>query len=165
MTGTEAAFAHPAPVTDADSEPFWSACVQGELVGQRCGGCGTWRWPPREYCPECHTPAPVWERLPGTGRIVGHVVVHRPLGPAFADELPLAIVHVELDGTEGEMVLTSKLQEGEWRHAAVGARVSVRFTAVRPGLVLPAFTLDHESTPAPAPAPAQKEPRHDLDAA
>ncbi|MEU9059207.1 zinc ribbon domain-containing protein [Streptomyces sp. NPDC048430] len=135
---------HPDVVRDADSTHFWDACARGELYGQRCGGCGTWRWPPREHCPHCHAADPVWERLVGTGRIVGHVVVHRPLGPAFADELPLAVVHVELDGTDGEMVLTSKLQAGEWLHAAVGAAVTVRFTRVRPDLILPTFTVHPE---------------------
>jgi uncharacterized OB-fold protein len=30
----------PAPVVTEDSEPFWSAARRGELVVQRCAGCG-----------------------------------------------------------------------------------------------------------------------------
>ncbi|MFJ9587892.1 Zn-ribbon domain-containing OB-fold protein [Streptomyces acidicola] len=136
--------ARPAPAVDADSAGFWEACAREELVGQRCGTCSAWRWPPRDHCPHCHAMDPVWEQLGGTGRIVGFVVVHRALDPAFADETPLAVVHVELDGTDGEMVLTSQLQPGEWRTAAVGTPVSVRFTRVRDGLTLPTFTIRDE---------------------
>ncbi|WP_425567993.1 Zn-ribbon domain-containing OB-fold protein, partial [Postechiella marina] len=44
----------PLPRIDADSAPFWEAAAEGRLVGQRCGSCDSWRWPPREHCPECH---------------------------------------------------------------------------------------------------------------
>lgn len=160
--------------SDPDSVPFWQACQRRELLGQRCGACGVWRWPPRAHCPRCHAAAPVWERLAGTGEVVGHVVVRRAMDPAFADRTPLAIVHVRLDGTDGEMVLTSNLLPGQWPQAAVGLPVAVRFVLARSGLVLPHFTIDyprlasaHEALdapravdrPAPTPAPAQASHR------
>lgn len=132
----------PRPRPDADSLPFWEGCARQELLGQRCGSCGTWRWPPRSHCPACHAADPVWEKLPGTGAVVGHVVVHRPFDPTFADEVPLAIVHVALDGTDGEMVLISNLVPGEWERVAVGARVRVRFQPLEGGLALPLFSLN-----------------------
>lgn len=134
----------PTPLRNPDSAPFWAACERGELLGQRCGACATWRWPAREHCPLCHAAEPVWQPLPGTGRIVGLVVVRRALDPAFAAEIPLAVVHVELDDTEGQMVLTSNLQPGEDEAAAVGSVVAVRFCHTPDGPVLPTFTLtDH----------------------
>lgn len=131
----------PHPVIDADSRPFWEGCNREELLGQRCGSCGKWRWPPRRHCPSCHAADPVWEQLPGTGRVVGYVVVHRPMDPAFAGELPLAIVHVELDGTGGEMVLVSNLLRDQWEHVEVGAPVVARFRRLDDTVVLPLFTL------------------------
>lgn len=128
---------------DPDSTRFWDACQRRELLGQKCGKCGTWRWPPREYCPSCHAADPVWELLSGTGVIVGHVIAHRPIDPAFAHRTPLPIVHVRMDGTDGEMVLTSNLLPGQWPQAAVGKPVSVRFVQVRSGLILPHFTIDY----------------------
>lgn len=112
-------------------------------MGQRCGKCLAWRWPPREYCPSCHTADPVWERLSGEGTIVGVVVTRRALDPAFEEHTPLAIVHVRLDGTDGEMVLTSNLLPGQWPQAEVGKPVSVRFARVRSGLTLPLFTINY----------------------
>ncbi|MGW0817233.1 Zn-ribbon domain-containing OB-fold protein [Streptomyces viridiviolaceus] len=130
----------PVPVIDADSAPFWDGCARGELLGQRCGACGAWRWPPREHCPACHTTDPRWQALPGTGRITGLTVLHRPFDPRLAEEIPLAVVHVVLDGTDDEMVLTSRLVRGEATDAAVGDRVRVRFTPVPDGPALPTFT-------------------------
>ena len=128
---------------DPDSAPFWDGCQRRELLGQRCGQCGLWRWPPREYCPSCHAADPVWERLSGDGTIVGVVVTRRVLDPAFAEQTPLAIVHVRLDGTDGAMVLTSNLLQGQWPQAEVGKRVSVRFVRVRSDLILPHFTINY----------------------
>jgi uncharacterized OB-fold protein len=128
---------------DLDSAPFWEACQRRLLVGQRCGACGQWRWPPRAHCPTCHAREPVWEELPGTGTIVGVVTVRRSLDAAFAHVLPLPIIHVRVDGTDGAMVLTSNLLSGQWPQAEVGKRVAVRFPRVRSDLILPQFTIDY----------------------
>lgn len=130
---------------DADSEPFWDACQKRILLGQRCGACGEWRWPPRAHCSSCHAKDPLWEELPGTGTIVGAVTIRRPLDQAFAPLLPLPIVHVLMDGTDDAMVLTSNLLAGQWPQVKVGERVSVRFSRVRPDLILPQFTLDYSA--------------------
>ncbi len=128
---------------DLDSQPFWDACQQRKLLGQRCGSCGLWRWPPRAHCPGCHAKDPLWEELPGTGRIVGAVTMHRALDPDFAHLLPLPIIHVEMSGTDGAMVLTSNLLPGQWPQLKVGQPVAVRFARVRSDLILPQFTIDY----------------------
>ena len=135
-----------APVNpDSDSKPFWEACQRREFVGQRCGSCGVWRWPPRAHCAVCHARDPLWEALPGTGLIVGHVIVRRDLNPVFSKLLPLPIVHVAIDGTGGAMVLTSNLVQGQWPQVEVGKRVLVHFSRVRSDLILPLFTLDYQT--------------------
>lgn len=133
----------PQPAPDADSRSFWEGCGRGELLGQRCGQCGVWRWPPRRHCPHCHAADPVWQELPGTGKVVGFTVVHRAMEPAFAAEIPLAVVHVELDGTDGEMVLMSNLQAGEWERVRVGSSVTVLFRRGDQETALPLFTLQN----------------------
>ncbi|MDF3305336.1 OB-fold domain-containing protein [Rhodococcus sp. T2V] len=133
----------PRPTADADSAYFWAKCSYGELYGQRCGNCQIWRWPPRRYCPACHAAQPVWEKLPGTGTIVGLVIQHRVMDPAFSDEAPLAIVHVQIDGTDGEMVLVSRLKRWEWMNASVGSRVTVVLDDTGDEPVLPTFKILH----------------------
>lgn len=130
----------PTPCPDADSRPFWAACAEGRLLGQRCGRCGAWRWPPREHCAQCHAAAPAWVELSGDGVVLGAVVIHRPFDPAFADDLPLTIVHVEMDGAERQMVLIGALASSISAQRATGARVTVGFKTIDGG-ALPVFKI------------------------
>jgi uncharacterized OB-fold protein len=76
---------------------FYAYCAAGELRFQRCGSCGAWRHPPRYRCGACGSGDWSWERSSGRGRIFSWTVTHQLLDPAYADELPYAIVVVELD--------------------------------------------------------------------
>src|SRR5690349_16658864 len=76
---------------------FYAYCADGELRFQRCGACGAWRHPPRYRCGACGSPEWTWERSTGRGRVFSWTVTHRAIDPAYADELPYAIVVVELD--------------------------------------------------------------------
>ncbi|HWH26410.1 MAG TPA: zinc ribbon domain-containing protein [Pseudolysinimonas sp.] len=132
-------FPKPVPQPDVDTAPFWSACGRGALIGQRCGACGLWRWPPRSHCPSCHAASPVWESLAGTGTIVALVTFHRAFDPSFLDDIPLTVIHAVLDGTDEQMVLQADLRPGE-TGARIGSRLRVVFDAVN-GMRVPAFTL------------------------
>jgi uncharacterized OB-fold protein len=57
------------------------------------------------------------------------VVPHRPFSPGFADEVPYVVVHVALDGTEGQVVLVSNLAADDWTTVRVGLPVVVEFDA------------------------------------
>lgn len=76
---------------------FYAHCARGELRFQRCGACGTWRHPPRYRCGACGSADWSWERSSGAGRVFSWTVTHQALDPAYADELPYAVVVVELD--------------------------------------------------------------------
>lgn len=125
---------------DADSQPFWDGCRDGVLLGQRCGACHAWRWPPREYCPHCHAAEPEWPPVTPTGTIRGAVVLHRAFDPAFADDVPTAIVHVEIDDTDGQMLLIGNLIPPIPSADAVGRRVRANLRTVN-GDAIPFFTL------------------------
>jgi len=85
------------------AEFYERAAATGVLHLQRCTACGTWRHPPRILCATCGSDAWTWEPAAGTGRIFTWTVTHRATDPAFAEELPYAIVVVELD--EGPRVV------------------------------------------------------------
>lgn len=125
---------------DQDSAPFWAAAAEGRLIGQHCGACGIWRWPPREHCAACHAAAPQWDTLSGAGTVEGAVVVHRAFDPAFHDALPITIVHVAMDGTGDQMVLIGTLAPSIPAADAVGARVALEFRDLGGGPI-PFFTL------------------------
>jgi uncharacterized OB-fold protein len=78
---------------------FYAHCAQGELRFQRCdaAGCRRWRHPPRVACPECGAEAWPWQPSTGRGTLHSWTVTHQALAPGFADDLPYAVVVVELE--------------------------------------------------------------------
>lgn len=79
------------------------AAATGALHLQRCDACSTWRHPPRLRCATCGSDAWTWQPAAGTGRVFTWTTTHRATDPAFADDVPYAIVVVELD--EGPRVV------------------------------------------------------------
>jgi uncharacterized OB-fold protein len=76
---------------------FYAHCAAGALHFQRCVTCGAWRHPPRYRCAACGSPQWSWERSTGRGRVFSWAITHRAIDPAYADELPYAVVVVELE--------------------------------------------------------------------
>jgi hypothetical protein len=138
MTVSE--YAKPLPVADPDSKPFWDACAEHRLVAQRCSDCGTWRFPPRGFCPACWSPRAEWQALAGTGTVQSFVVPHRAYSVAFEPDLPYVIAHVEMDGTGGRVVIVADLTGCPWTDVRVGLPVRVAFVDAAPGVAVPQFT-------------------------
>lgn len=105
---------------------FYAHCARGELRFQRCDGpgCGRWRHPPRVACPECGSERWSWQRSSGRGTLYSWTVTHQPLAPGFADDVPYAVVVVELE--EGVRLVSAI--RGVARDAlALGLPVEVAF--------------------------------------
>ena len=116
---------------------FYAHCAAGELRFQRCGACGTWRHPPRYRCAACGSGEWSWERSSGRGRVFSWTVTHRAVDPAYEDELPYAVVVVELD--EGPRLvgnLRGGLTPAELR---LELPVEVEFEPVADGIALTHF--------------------------
>ena len=129
----------PLPVPDADTKPFWEACRQHELQGQKCSSCGRFRWSPCSLCPHCRSWEFDWVPLAGTGEVYSFVVVHYVSVPAFADDSPYVVAVVAIDGTDGEMRLTSNIIDCPPEDVRVGMRVTVAFEDVTPEVTLAKF--------------------------
>ena len=122
----------PVPVPDADTQPFWDGCAEGELRIQRCAACDAWIWQPRPVCWKCQTPGPVWTPVVGDGVVASWTVMRPPTLRAFADLVPYVILLVELDegvrmvgylvDTTGALLKTDGQAEG----VEIGTRVSLR---------------------------------------
>lgn len=91
----------PRPEPDRDSAPWWEAVRRHELLVQKCGGCGTLRFPARTICGACHSREASWVPSRGTGRVASWIVNHQVFLRAFADEVPYAVLHVRLDDGDG----------------------------------------------------------------
>jgi len=65
-------------------------------VVQRCADCGTLRFPPRELCTRCLGRDVAWQEVSGRGEVFSYNVMHQVYHPAFATEVPYAVVVVKL---------------------------------------------------------------------
>lgn len=86
----------PGPVITDVNAPFFEACAKNQFILQRCASCGTWIYYPREACPECLSTDLRWQAAEGSGTVETFTFVHRPESSAFFDDVPIAIVVVEL---------------------------------------------------------------------
>jgi len=81
------------------------AVATGMLHIQRCSACGTWRHPPRWYCPACHSPEYTFEPVSGRGTIYSLAINHFTVDRAWIEEVPFVTAVVELE--EGPRVVGS----------------------------------------------------------
>lgn len=77
---------------------FWLLVAEGHLSFQRCDGCGAWRYPPADRCPECWRPGGTWQAVQSRGTVWSFTVYHRALHPAFQSAVPYSVAMIELEG-------------------------------------------------------------------
>lgn len=76
--------------------PFWESIARHRAAIQQCSGCDTFRFIPREICPQCHSTAAQWVPIGGLGEVYTYTTVHRAPTPAYQADAPYVIVHVTL---------------------------------------------------------------------
>jgi uncharacterized OB-fold protein len=113
-----------------DDDFFWEGVDRGELLAQRCEGCGVLRHPPQPTCAGCGSLAWKAEALSGRGRIYSWLVSRHPSRP---DDQPRMMIVVDLE--EG-LRFVSNLVDAE--NVATGAPVALEFGEVN-GQRLPLF--------------------------
>jgi uncharacterized OB-fold protein len=93
---TAYAAAHPAPLRDDASAPYFEAAHEERYVIPRCPDCQIWLPPVAFACPNCESQALVWTEASGRGRVFSWTVIHNA-PPAFRAEAPYVIAEVELE--------------------------------------------------------------------
>jgi len=126
----------PRPVLEGMTASYYEHCARGELRFQRCDGCGAWRHPPRVLCAACGSSRWSWQRSTGRGRVFTWTVVHQAMNPAFASDVPYAVIVVEMD--EGVRVVANLRRAGA-EVLRLDLPVEVIFEAVDGTLTLPMF--------------------------
>ena len=128
--------AKPLPQVSAEMAPFFAAARRHELVVQRCRGCGAHRFPARDRCSTCLSREADWTRVSGRGAVFSYAVMHQVYHPAFAAEVPYAVVVVKL--AEGPKMISNMVDcpVGEIR---IGMPVEVVFEDVTDEISLPQF--------------------------
>lgn len=77
-------------------QPFWDSLRAHAVSVQRCLDCATFRYAPRELCPNCHSARAGWEPIAGNGEVYTFTVVRRAPTPAYQAEAPYVIAHVQM---------------------------------------------------------------------
>jgi uncharacterized OB-fold protein len=80
----------PAPRVHPDIAGFWESLRRGHLSLQRCGSCGTIRFPLSTHCHECLSDAYAWEAIDPRGTVNVAIRVHEAVSklPASGVSLP-----------------------------------------------------------------------------
>lgn len=133
-----APIARPLPELDGELAPFLAAAREHRLLVQRCERCGALRFPPREICSRCLATDATWVDVSGRGEIFTFNVMHQVYHPAFAHEVPYAVVVVKLD--EGPKI-TSNLVDFPVDQIRVGLPVEVVFRKMSDDVTLPMFRV------------------------
>lgn len=122
-----------------ETEPFWEATRQHELVLPRCEACQRWIWYPQRRCYECGSSDVRWQPFAGrTGEVYSFVVLRQALHPAFAGRIPLAVALVSLDDAP-YVRFTANILECAPEDVYVGMPVELTFEDVTEDVSLPQF--------------------------
>ncbi|MGW5608227.1 bifunctional MaoC family dehydratase N-terminal/OB-fold nucleic acid binding domain-containing protein [Streptomyces sp. NPDC003753] len=133
----EPATRRPRPVINRDNAGFWEGVARHRLLIQRCGDCGTPRFP---WLPGCNTcGSPEWDTFEasGAGTVYSYVVLHHPPFPAF--DPPYAVGLIEL--AEGVRIV-SNVTGVPYDKVRIGMPVRLVFERYDEELELPVFRAD-----------------------
>ena len=84
-----------APIITTDAKFFWDASDQEQFLGQKCGDCGTFRFPPRPMCPHCFSVKRDEVPLSGRGKVVSYTIPRHPHPFGFKEAPLVAVIELE----------------------------------------------------------------------
>lgn len=90
------------PKPTPETVHFWEGTRSGELRLQRCRDCQHTYFPPRPFCPTCHSDAIDVVASSGKAKLYSYVISHRP-APGFKPPYAIAVVELE----EGPRMMTN----------------------------------------------------------
>lgn len=127
----------PEPPVTPETERFWDATLEGELLVRECGECSRVYHYPRKHCPDCASPNTEWIVSSGRGTVYSFTVSHQG-GGEYVDSTPFVLAYVELE--EGPRIMTN-IVNCEPDSVSIGHSVSVVFHDTGGEAALPRFEL------------------------
>ena len=128
--------AKPIPAITPDMIEFFDGARRGQLMVQKCAGCGELRFPPHEICTRCLGRTSSWVAVSGRGEVYRFNIMHQVYHPGFASEVPYAVVVVKLE--EG-VKFVSNLVGVKPADIRCGMPVEVTFEKLSDQVMLPKF--------------------------
>ena len=122
--------------TDTCTEGFWLKAKEHTLTACQCATCGSFRMPPRPFCPECQSKDIHWPELPGTAKVYSFAVCHK--SPFSGEDLLYIPAVLDIDGAPGTR-LTSNLVGIDPADVEIGMTVKVAWHPIADDWVLPIF--------------------------
>lgn len=126
----------PLPVANAETRELLAGTRRGELLLQRCGDCGGYRFIPRKFCDQCGSLAWNWRPASGRGELISFATVHQVFHAGFVDRVPYRIGVVEL--AEGPRLITALLADPQ-QELRAGLPVRVDFEQRTEEITMPIF--------------------------
>ena len=120
----------PAPVPSPDGldVAYWEGTRRGELMVQKCGGCGGWQWGPEWMCHQCNSFDMQWEQVAANGLIYSWERPWHPVHPALKPMGPYTVVLVELPHA-GNIRMIGNLLGAADQEVVIGSAVEAVFEA------------------------------------
>lgn len=84
-----------APIVTPDAKSFWAAADQERFVGQKCGDCGQYTFPPRPMCPYCHSLKREEVELSGYGTVHSFTIPRHPPPFGFREAPIVAVIQLD----------------------------------------------------------------------
>jgi uncharacterized protein len=124
------------PVPDEETEFYWKAAKNHELMIQKCNKCGKYQHPPRGRCIYCHSTDVAPAKVSGKGKVFTFGIMHLGVVLGFKDSVPYNTTWVLLD--EGVRIVCN-LQECKNEDIYIGMPVEVCFQDITEEVTLPQF--------------------------
>ena len=128
MTTTNRKIISPRP--HPETEQYWTAASEGQLLLKKCAACGEVHYYPRAICPYCLSDRTEWLSASGRGTIYSCSTMGKP-------ESAYTLAYVSLE--EGVTMLTN-IVDCEPKSLAIGLAVKVVFKPSEGGQLVPMFT-------------------------
>ncbi|MDA0351019.1 MAG: OB-fold domain-containing protein [Chloroflexi bacterium] len=111
---------------EPDTQAFWDATNDEQLVYQQCKACNEVVFTPRAHCTSCGSADLEQKTSKGDGTVYTYSVVRQNRNPAFADLGAYALAYIDLD--EGFRMLSNVVGVANPQtDVKVGQRVKVKF--------------------------------------
>jgi uncharacterized OB-fold protein len=130
-------YTKPLPTIREHTRAFWEGTKRGELLIQKCNGCGELIFYPEPRCPRCDAADFSWVKSSGRGKVVTFTVVEKGAPPEFWIDQPFVLAIVELD--EGVNIGTNVVGLDNPYDVKIGMEVEVEFKDITEEISLPLF--------------------------
>ena len=120
----------PVPVINPETQAFWDATAEGQLLIKKCSDCGKVHYYPRSICPYCMSDNTAWLQCSGKGKIYSFSIMRKA-------KVPYCIAYVALE--EGVTMMTNIIKTN-LDEIAIDMEVVLNFVENGQGSALPYFT-------------------------